>query len=93
MTGPTSTSTGQARRLLNLGAIIGGVIGGLAALAMIGVGVWIFLRKRAIAREDPHYTRVSTGAPTSENGKQPSQLRLYVKMFLVQFGFDSDRHF
>jgi hypothetical protein len=88
---PTSTSTSQGdnKKKSNAGAIAGGVIGGLAALAVIGVGVWFFLRKRATRQGDgdySDYTRVSTGAPMSEPGVQSSNLRLYVRFYhLIRF--------
>jgi hypothetical protein len=71
----------------------------LAALAVAGFGVWIFLRKRAMLRGSDQgfsdYTKVSTGAPMSEHGhgKQPPQLRLYVRLFVILSGFRSDRRF
>ncbi|KAF9647246.1 hypothetical protein BDM02DRAFT_3261818 [Thelephora ganbajun] len=82
---PISTSTGQGNhdqtnKPSNVGAIVGGVIGGLAVLAAFGVGIWIFLRKRAIARVDedyPGHTTYSTDAITSGHHVSPSQVRLY----------------
>lgn len=80
----TSTSTGQGdnrKKSSNAGAIAGGVVAGLVALAAIGVGVWIFLRRRAMSRgngSSSDYFRVSTGAPgMSEHGTETSHLRLY----------------
>lgn len=96
---PTSLFTNPSKKSSNKGAIAGGVIGGLAALAAIGIGAWIFLRKRAMARSDQgysDYTRVSLGAPMSEHEQksQPSQqLRLYVRLFVVLSSFHSDCHF
>jgi hypothetical protein len=86
MAGPISTPTNTSRKSSNAGAIAGGVIGGLAALLAIAVGLWIFLRRRATVRSDqgfPDYSRVSTGTPTVSEldpGKQPTQLRLYVRV-------------
>ena len=85
--GDNSTTT----KTSNVGAIAGGVIGGLAALGVIGIGVWLFLRRRAVGHKGGDYSRVSTGAPVSEHGKQPSQLRLYVRVFIVLSGLRSDR--
>jgi len=84
---PTSTSTGQdnnnqTKKPSSVGAIVGGVIGGLAFLAAVGVGAWIFLRRRAPARNDedyPDHPRHSADALMSEYGMQPSQMRLYVR--------------
>ena len=86
--GPTSSSGTQEsndgeKQSSHVGAIIGGVIGGLALLAATAVVVWIFLRRRVLARGDgdsnyPDYTKVSTGPPTTENEIPPSHPRLYV---------------
>ena len=89
---PTSTSTGQdnskTEKPSNVGAIAGGVIGGLAILAAVGVGVWMFLRRRATARiringDYPDYPKYTAVASTSEHGIQPSQMRLYVSFFII----------
>jgi len=82
---PTSTSSGQdsgnePKKSLNAGAIAGGVVGGLAVLAAIGIGVWVFLRRRAAARiggDYPDYPTYSAVASSSEHGMGPSQMRLY----------------
>ena len=86
--GPTSSSGTQEgndgeKQSSHVGAIIGGVIGGLALLAATAVVVWIFLRRRVLARGDgnsnyPDYTKVSTGPPTAEHEIPPSHPRLYV---------------
>ena len=81
----TAQGGGNQKKKSNAGAIAGGVIGGLLALAAIGVGVWIFLRRRALAQRDGHYSsyiKVSTGAPMSEQGISPSHPRLYVRLFV-----------
>jgi len=88
---PTSTPTrfNQVNKPSpRTGAIAGGVIGGLAFLAAVGVGVWIFLRRRATAgRRDGmfggidgdylDYPRHPAGSSVSEHGRHPSQMRLY----------------
>ena len=88
---PAGTSTGQGSdnqtgNSSHTGAIAGGVVGGLLGLAVIGAGVWIFLRKRAKARAGlgyPDYTSVATGAPVSDQGQiTPSSQRLYVSLFV-----------
>lgn len=59
--GSTSTSTGSksnhnsessSKSSSNVGAIVGGVVGGLAALALIGVGIFFYLRHRNLADDD-----------------------------------------
>jgi len=88
-TNPTSTSSSQnngdePKASLNMGAIVGIVVGGLAVLAAIGVWVWVFLRRRAAARvvEDyPDYPKYSAAAYNSEHRMGPPQMRLYVSSF------------
>ena len=66
----------------HVGAIVGGVLGGLATLAVTGVGAWIFLRKRAMVQGDrdyPGHTKVPTDPPTSEDGTPLPHPRLYVR--------------
>ena len=96
-TNPASTqgSDNGGKTPSHVGAIVGGVIGGLAALAVTGVGAWIFLRKRATVHGDggyPDYTKVSTAPPTSENEIPPSHPRLYVRLSIILSGLHSDRH-
>jgi len=77
---PTQESNNGGRKPSHVGAIVGGVIGGLAALTVAGVGTWIFRRKRATVHSDgdhPDYTKVSTDPPTSEQEIPPSHPRLY----------------
>ncbi|KAF9791938.1 hypothetical protein BJ322DRAFT_1026287 [Thelephora terrestris] len=77
---PTTGQGDNNKKKSNAGAIAGGVIGGLLALAAIVVGLWIFLRRRALARGDGYhsdYIKVSTGAPMSENLIPSSHPRLY----------------
>lgn len=55
-------------------------------MGAVGAGVWFFLRKRAMGRggsddDYPDYPRYSTGPAMSEQGMQPSQMRLYVSLF------------
>ena len=100
--GPTSSSGTQegdngGNKPSHVGAIVGGVIGGLAVLAAIAVGVWIFLRRRALARGDgnygdPDYTKVSTGPPTTENEIPPSHPRLYVRSLSILLCLHPDQH-
>lgn len=71
---------------LRIGAIVGGVMGGLAVLLAIGFGVCIFFRKRASAWGDQEYSddiEVSTGAPMSAHGITPFQIQPYVSFFLA----------
>ena len=88
--------TGQGiQKSSSTGAIVGGVIGGLGALVLIGVGACIF-RRRAMARRDQVYPEdigVYTDAPASEHGTLPSQLRPYVRLFATLSGLRSDRCF
>ncbi|EAQ85859.1 hypothetical protein CHGG_07112 [Chaetomium globosum CBS 148.51] len=45
--GPDPTSTGEPESSSTpVGAIVGGVVGGIGGLALIAVAVWIFLRRR-----------------------------------------------
>lgn len=96
----TSTSVGDnqtKKSSPNVGAIVGGVIGGLAFLAAVGFGIWIFLRRRASARgtatyggidgDYPDYPRYSDGPIMSEHSVQPSQMRLYVGHFVILSDF------
>jgi len=90
-TNPTSTSSSQdssgepEASSSNVGAIVGIAVGSLAVLAAIGVGVWIFLRRRAararVVEDHPSYPEYSAVASNSEHGMGPSQLRLYVSFF------------
>ncbi|KAF9791940.1 hypothetical protein BJ322DRAFT_1026298 [Thelephora terrestris] len=86
-TDPPATTQGNdngngGKKSSHVGAIVGGVIGGLAALAVIGA-TWMFLRKRAAAHGDgdyPDYTKVYPGGvSSSEHAHEipPSQPRLY----------------
>ena len=88
-TNPTSTSSSQnngdePKASLGVGAIVGIAVGGLGVLAVIGIGTWIFLRRRAATRvvgEHPDYPSYSAVASSSEHGMGPSQMRLYVSFF------------
>ena len=96
---PTGTSTGQdsntnTNKSSNSGAIAGGVVGGLALLAIIGVGVWIFLRRRAAARTSGGhlgYPKYSAVSPSPEHGTSPLQMRLYVSFFVLVSSLHSDQ--
>jgi len=91
MVNPTTTSTGQednnqTKKSSNVGAIVGGVIGGLAFLAAVGIGAWMFLRRRANPRIDedyPDYPRYSDGPLMAEQNMPPSQMRLYVSFVVL----------
>ena len=85
---PTSMSSSQdnsEEKPSNVGAIVGIVVGGLAVLAAIGIGVWVFLRRRAAAQvvqEDyPDYPSYSALASNSDHGMGPPQIRSYVSFF------------
>ena len=71
----------------NVGAIVGGAIGGLAFLVVVGVGVWIFRRQRAsgeeIGRDHPDNLGHSSDVVTHENDMQPPEMRLYVRFFVL----------
>ena len=92
-TNPVSSSGSNGggnggKKSSNAGAIAGGVIGGLVFLGAVGAGVWWFLRKRGVARggtgsDYPGYPRYSSSATMSEQGMQPSQMRLYVRLFTL----------
>ncbi|GAA5829622.1 hypothetical protein JCM11251_000226 [Rhodosporidiobolus azoricus] len=49
-----------------VGAIVGGVIGGLAAAVIIGLLAWWFVRRRNKRREEEAYQRQGQGTVTSE---------------------------
>jgi len=80
--GPSPTREGNnvGTKPSRVGAIVGGVVGGLAVLAVAGIGTWIFRRKRATVHSDGDhldYTKVSTGPPTSEQEIASLHPRLY----------------
>ena len=98
---PSSGPTGPSKKEpTHVGAIVGGVIGGLAAFVVTGVGAWIFLRRRAMVNDngdDPDYTKASTGTSpfkpkTFEHKQLPSLPRLYVRSFTIPRGLDPDQH-
>ena len=94
---PSSTqeSNNGDEQSSHVGAIVGGVIGGLAALAVASAGAWIFLRKRATVHgngDNPNYTEVSTGVPVSEQEIPPLNPRLYVRLSVPLVGSHSNRH-
>ena len=92
----TQGSNGGGKKSSNVGAIIGGVAGGLAALALIVIGTrMIFIRKRAVvhAGEDyPDDIKASTDTPTAEREIPPSYPRLYVRLLAILPGLHSDRY-
>ena len=81
----------------NVGAIVGSVIGGLAFLAAVGVGAWIFRRRKApgeeIGRDDLQVddARHSSVISTYENDMpQPPEMRFYVRFFTLLPNLFSD---
>ena len=69
-------------------SIVGGVIGGLAFLATVGVGTWIFLRIRTRFRRDingghPVYPRYPGGTVTPEGAMRPPRIQFHVGGFLL----------
>ena len=76
----------------NVGAIVGSVIGGLAFLATVGVGAWIFLRRqKAPGGDRSGDPGRSNGITVHENDSQPSGMRLYVSFFVFLSSSVSDR--
>ncbi|KAI0121000.1 hypothetical protein BJ170DRAFT_688417 [Xylariales sp. AK1849] len=65
----SSSSSSGGGSSTNIGAIVGGVVGGVAVLALIGLGIWFFLRKKkqnnthVAAQEQPQMAQ-STGYPS-----------------------------
>ena len=85
---PTNQGDNGMKRPSNTGAIAGGVIGGLTALEVICVRIWIFFRRRAVGRGGQGYSEdigVATGAaPMPEHGISPLQsLQAYVRGFFL----------
>ncbi|EWC46736.1 hypothetical protein DRE_03981 [Drechslerella stenobrocha 248] len=73
-TGPAVTSTSAAPSGSSAsGGTIGGVIGGIAVLALIGVGIWFFMRRRRRQRPidflAPPPPPPPSGPPASEQDK------------------------
>ena len=81
---------------LNVGAIVGSVIGGLAFLAAVGVGAWIFRRKKAVGEEigrdnlQVGDVRCSSDIVTHEHDMQPPEMRFYVRFFILLPNLFSD---
>ena len=74
----------EPKKSLNVGAIVGIVVGGLAVLAAIGIGVWVFLRRHTAAQvvgDYPDYSSYSAVASNSEHAMGPPQVRSYVSFF------------
>lgn len=73
-------------------AVVGAVVGGLAFLAMIGIGVWAFLRIRKasgkVGMNHPDHSRESVGVVVSDSeySMQPSQMQPHVS-FLTSYLF------
>ena len=81
----------------NVGAIVGSAIGGLAFLAAIGVGAWIFRRQKAPGEEigqdnlQVNDVRHSSDISTYENDMpQPPEMRFYVRFFILLPNLFSD---
>ena len=71
----------------NTGAIVGGIVGGLLFLVVVGVGVWMFLHRRATQRvslggDYGDYRGNYGGDTMSEHGIQPLSMQLYVRPFI-----------
>lgn len=76
---PTSSQSGShsgsQKKSTNIGPIVGGVVGGLAALALIGVGIFFFIRHRNSEDDDEEefYEKGSStlgrGTGTSKSNK------------------------
>lgn len=67
----SATSTSEhsgSKKLTNVGPIVGGVVGGLAALALIGVGIFFFLRHRNSDAEDDEEEIYEKGAGGGAGG-------------------------
>lgn len=54
-----------------MGAIAGGVVGGVIGLAIIGAAVWFFLRRRRRQRVDGTSAGYHAAAPGDEQPKTP----------------------
>ena len=91
-TGPVSrSSTGtpdnngrpQAQKSQKVISIVGGVLGGLAFLAVVGLGAWIFLRMRKKYREETDKDLLDSsgtgGTLMPERDMRPPKMRLYVR--------------
>ena len=95
------SNTRSKKEQARVGAIAGGVIGGLAVFVVAGVGAWIFFRKRSMVQDngdDPDYTKASTGPPTSEpktfehKELPPLPQQVYVRLFPILQGLHPDQH-
>ena len=76
----------QGKSPSNVGAIAGGVIGGLAFLAIVGFLALVLRRRRASKGaisysrpDDIEHPSTSTARPS---GTRPPEMRLYVRFFL-----------
>lgn len=73
---PASTSTDSGsppQKPSKNSTTVEGMVCGLAALVVIGIGAWVFLRERAAAR-------INTSAPMSQHGHGVPQLPPYVRL-------------
>ena len=66
---------GSSTPATNVGAIVGGVIGGLAFLALLA-GLFVYLRKRRIARNPVSGSRVARVAGESSRGDGSRRVRV-----------------
>jgi hypothetical protein len=69
-------------------SVVGGVIGGLAFLVTLGVGILIFLRIRRRFRRDiseghPDYPRYPVGMVISEGTMSPPRVQFSVGCFVL----------
>lgn len=66
---PNSSSSGGKKT--NVGAIVGGVIGGLAGLAIIGLAIWFYMQRSSRGKGQKvtpaPYTDPGLGEPASYN--------------------------
>ena len=68
-----------------------GATGGLVLSAVVGVGAWIFLRRRRVPGKEIDENH--PGDPfMSEHDLQPPQIRIYVSCFALPPDYFSDRH-
>lgn len=89
--GDQQNNNQSGKSSLNVGAIAGGVIGGLAFLVVVG---GILLRRRIsgeVGGDHPEDLGHSSGVVVDENDMQLSEMRLYVSFFVLLSNLFSDR--